>query len=358
MSLTDQQYWQLARGDQVEEVESVLQLARVEKLVSEGLEAVSYLDADGGHVLVVTFTLEDVHLGLNMLYDTDSELHARLHAFVRKYAEQSPCRITGREIGGAFGLYHAAVIGGLTGVVFDAPGIGKLLTTKDLDSISIRNIASESSVLPAIGVHPYPAEFARPGTGEEEPYSFDQAGAIQPGEPNELYRQMARINSMDEAAHERFRTRIRELAAAAGIDPTKAEEEDVALTLHGLELSSIILAIPKLVERCDLVFQEQLRIWKSDVEPLLHHDARRQGDSVVERTTEAARQMAEYARAFHEDMEAILSVAALRSLDRKEGLEQLEAIAARLAAELGDRLTAATNKLTDQLEVFIMARFG
>lgn len=357
MRLTDQQYWMLASNDLAQSADTELQLTLAERLSLDAIEVFAYRVNESGHILVIHYTLEDVHLGLQQLYEADSELHHSLSAFVRKYAGHGPCSITGQGIGGAFGLYHAAVAG-LTGVAFDAPGIGKLLTSKDLDTLSITNIAAEDSILPAIGSHPTPVTFAQPGTEEKERYSFDSDGAARPGEPNELFQSLTRISSLDDAARGRLEARVQELAEAAGLEPFISGDDDLMLMLHRLELPSVIQAIPKLLGLCAAAFQNISRAWRSDVEPLLHYDARRQGKAVVERTMLAAQEMADYAKQFHEDMEMILTLTALQSLDRKAGLEQLEAAADSLADELGERLAKAANELTDQLGLLMMNRFG
>lgn len=142
--------------------------------------------------------------GLQKLYNNDGALHEETVHFLRTHQGEGQHTATGHSVGGAVAIYAAAQVR-CEGMVFDAPGVGQLMTSMPRESIKATNYLAYNSLLSAMGIHPEKVLFARPHRQPEmgvypdpwkDKYAFDDQGRIQVGEKGELYELFAQLNRL------------------------------------------------------------------------------------------------------------------------------------------------------------------
>ncbi|MBH5320063.1 hypothetical protein I6N90_19865 [Paenibacillus sp. GSMTC-2017] len=358
MQLSEEQYWLFASNGSTHELQEVMQLSIRNQLKLEHIDAVAYSGANDNTLIVLTCTSSDIQQGMNLLYATKSTAHIQLEQFIRTNVTAGNSSITGYGIGGALGLYYGATMDGLTGVVFDAPGISKLLSQTELDNLSICNIIGTNSLLPTIGRHPNNVRFADLPEKTEHKFAFDSAGNVRLGKPSELFRNMEKISSFDLGHNRKVRTLVQLISGIKDQNLSIAVDDDVYFyyALHQLDMNGIVQAIPDILNHYSFVLHQILTDWRVSVQEMLNNVADRQAEPLVQHSVLVSQHITEFTKSFYEDIESLMTIVMLQSMNRHIGLEKLESTMSKFAAELEERMIDTTNQLSQMLETIIMKK--
>lgn len=340
-------------------------LNEVEAFLFENREMASAEQAstnDAFRVITFSYNAENQMMGLSYLFDEKASIHHQLTDFIEKNSGESMCYVNGYAVGGSFALYTAAKAEGLTGVVFDAPGVGQLLSDEEKQKLQVKNVFAFNSLVSAIGEHPEQIIFAQKGSGKEddllaegswrERFSFDKNGNITIGEQGEAYLLFSKLNKVMEGDSSVLEDVLQAFADTVGMEDFISEHVSLAflMILERLEENHLRRAMFDVEKAFEQRVQEQVSACRKGLADLTKMDASIEDvqSEMVHLVEKTMIETGELAGEFYQCVEAVLSCFVVYSID-KNTTEEMDHVLERFIEGLDEKM----NKLPDQLSLEI-----
>lgn len=299
---------------------------------------------------------------LKALLSGENPLMEQAVQFVRLNRGSGACFVTGFGLGGALALYAGGSAGDTQGVVFDAPGVGHLLTPEVSEPTEIRNILAYNSLVSALGIHSGPLQFAVPAGGSAgEPllghadrhwYNTDSGGRIITGDPGDAFGLLSMLNILFEEGG-----RVDEVSAAflqaAGLQDSGASEliHAVLPLSERMDLAGIREALAEITGQYDRSVQEIWQKWKTEMTGY----ARKQGQeelaaTFADRSESSMLEASALLEELYRVTEAFLAVLILYGQEGSRLPDLLEELLDSLTEPMTARLERLSMQMTAELD--------
>lgn len=301
--------------------------------------------------------------GLQQLFHLEDSLASEAIRFVERHKGDHSGFVTGYGVGGAYALYVAAATGGMAGVLFDAPGIGKYLHDDQKQQLQVKNYLSSENLFAAIGEHPEEIYFVNPvDTGEDydspsedrpASYAFDSEGNVQVGEQSAAFSFISRMNKLSDVDSELMTEVAYAFAEVAG--PRESITDDPAYIL--LEwLSQVDTGmVGKALRQVEKSFKrradELYFAWRKEASE--RYEQAEETDIVEQlnaSTEQTMLQLGDLVEHIYDGTEAILSVIVLYYSDQDELIAEVEQGLEDFALRLEQLLNDVSQQMLDYSE--------
>lgn len=334
------------------------------------VEAYSFKSQAEEILIIYTYQNKNVMDALQLLLSDETHAMEEGLAFLQKNKGEQSCVVSGYSVGGAFAIYAAAKEG-LSGVVFDAPGIGKILMSEQKHSLQVKNIIAYNSFLSAIGEHCEEVVYAKsenhegyflPNEQWEGKFSFDSEGQVLTGEMGEHYILLSKLNIISAEL-----SRGLEEVMNAFADTLQLEERlknnigfMLLFIIEKLEEGQVKSTINEVKKRFNRAILEKYSSCRQEFQKMneLHVDVLEDFDGIQKKIMEVMentmQQLGQTVEEFYKPVEAILSILALYSIQNTNLLDEIHASLEDFTEtlensldEVGEKVTADIDKLAE-----------
>ena len=357
MKLTEQQYIKLATV-----VGAVDGLELMDSLAFAGAAAYAYKNEYDDRLIIFTYKGEDWLADLQSLLSGHSSMPEEAARFLLKNKGEGKCQVTGYSLAGALALYASSVNEGVSGVVFDAPGIANILTMEQSGEIQVRNIVAYNSLVSALGKHHEDIVFAKSGIEETEflipdtlwqRYTFDSEGNVITGDKGNAYVLLSKINTLTEDHTPVFDAVLSGFGDTVGLTERASEHLGYVIftLIDQLDVGKVRGALIEIAHKYERMLDEKFSVWRTEMnnipEDFLFDDIRAKFEQLSE---VAMQEAADTADEFNECTQAVLSILLICSPEGDKMMEHLEEWLDKFTNALMDRMEKLANQMTAHLD--------
>lgn len=308
--------------------EAIGSLELMDMMKSNGAGAYSFKNEHDDRVIIFTYKSSSWMEDLQTFLNGESSVFQEAFQFLRKNKGDYACSVVGHSLGGAVALYAAATIGGVGGVVFDAPGIASLITSEQRDNLKVKNYIAYNSLISAAGVQANEHLFAKPSDeaaaiiySDDEVqgrYMFERNEKVIVGDPGEIYILLSKLNSLTEDESPAF-TEVMDVFAANGGLEQKAEDHlgyFLLMLIEQLDAGKIRASLAEISYRFERLLQDKYEAWRYEINEKTTHLSLE--ELVEELTTLSEHTMLEAAQlmeSVYHCVEAVLSILVISNPD-------------------------------------------
>ncbi|WHY20941.1 DUF2974 domain-containing protein [Paenibacillus sp. G2S3] len=357
MKLTEQQYITLASV-----VEAADGLELTDSLAFAGAAAYAYKNEHDDRLIIFTYKGNDWLADLQSLLSGQSSMPEEASRFLLKNKGERDCLVTGYSMGGALALYAASVNEGISGVVFDAPGIANILSAEQNGKLQVKNIVAYNSLVSALGKHNEEIVFAKSGIEETEflipdslwqRYTFDSKGNVITGEKGNAYALLSKINILTEEHTPVFDAVMSGFGDTVGLTERASDHLGYVIftLIDQLDVGKVRGALIEIAHKYERMLDAKFSEWRTEMnnipEAFLFDDIRAKFEQLSEATMLEA---AETAEELNEITQAVLSILLICSPVGDKLLDHVEEWLDKLTNALMERMEKLTNQMTLHLD--------
>nr|WP_243864605.1 Mbeg1-like protein [Paenibacillus castaneae] len=351
--------------------EAIGSLELMDKMKSNGAGAYSFKNEHDDRVIIFTYKSSSWMEDLQTFLNGESSVFQEAFQFLRKNKGDYACSVVGHSLGGAVALYAAATVGGVGGVVFDAPGIATLLTSEQRDSLKVKNYIAYNSLISAAGVQAEEHLFAKPSdeaaaiiSSDDDVqgrYMFDRNEKVIVGDPGEIYILLSKLNSLTEDESPAF-TEVMDVFAANGGLEQKAEDHlgyFLLMLIEQLDAGKIRASLAEISYRFDRLVQDKYKVWRYEINEKLDQLAFDElADGIAAISENRVLDAAETMESIYRCTEAVLSILVVSDPNSQLLSNMLDAGLDHFTDALEETMNKLSEQMSAQLDKMIESKMN